>query len=85
MALYVFSCDNEDCSTKKEEMFMSMKDYHLPDCPECGMEMRRVYTGVAFAFDIDFRAGFDTGLGEYCNTARQRDNYVSKYDLRRKN
>jgi len=32
---------------------------------------------------MDFRAGFDAGLGAHMNSARQRDTYADKHDLRR--
>ena len=84
MALYAFICDNDDCPVESREEFMSYDDYHLPVCEECGREMRRDYRNNSFSFQIDFRAGFDVGLGEYCNTARERDTYVDIHNLGKK-
>ena len=83
MALYVFSCDNPKCDVGEEEIFMHMNEYHIPQCRKCGKEMRRIFKSVSFSFNFDFTPGYDTGLGEYCDTKRQRDNFVAQKNLRR--
>ena len=78
---YEFHCDNEACSVENVEEFMNFEDYHIISCPNCGKPMRRLFTSHAFV--IDFKPGFDVGLGEYCDTKRQRENFVSEKNLRR--
>jgi len=85
MPVYVFSCDNKKCRSKGKpiELFMHASDYKIPVCKKCGDQMIRKFNSEEFSFTVDFKPGFDVGLGEYCDTKKQRDDFVEKKNLRR--
>ena len=76
--VYEFRCD--PCG----EMFQedqSPHQEHRADCPRCGLGARRLWS--SFSFVVDFRPGFDMGLGEYCDTKKDRSESVARNNLRR--
>ena len=82
MPLYDFKCENKSCKTKVFEIFISADDVSEgTKCQECGEKAKRVYSPAKHRFD--FKYGFDPGLGQYFDSARQRDNFVGANDLRR--
>ena len=81
MPLYDFICKNKKCKTKVYDEFQAPDDKHDAYCPECGKKHHKTYSLAGFV--MDFREGFDPGLGEYMNTARQRDTFVDRNELRR--
>lgn len=63
------------------DCFHKFEDVYKGECPVCGSEGSRVWEPSMFV--VDFRDGFDPGLGEYVATKRQRDNLVAERNLRR--
>jgi putative FmdB family regulatory protein len=61
------------------------------DCPDCGKPSTfnlvpkgaRIKGGGGFRTIVDFRDGWDPGLGEYVSTKRQRQNLLDENHLRR--
>lgn len=78
MPFYEFICD---CGNEFEEM-LSIKDDTVGVCPKCGKKTRKQHYSLG-GFYFDFKEGFDYGLGEYCASARQRDNYAAEKGLKR--
>ncbi len=80
---YEFKCKNKECKTQVFSTFqpMDLDHDHVGFCPDCKKEGKRVFNPKTFI--MDFTAGFDPGLGEHMNTARQRDTFVDKNNLRR--
>lgn len=81
MPAYEYKCKNKKCKTKVFSTFEPMVMDHVGHCPDCKTEGKRVFSLAGFV--IDFRPGWDPGLGQFMNTARQRDTYVDKHELRR--
>ena len=81
MPLYDFICKNKKCSTEVYDKFQAPDDKHDASCPECGKKHHKAYSLAGFV--IDFRAGLDPGLGVYLESARQRNTYADKHNLRR--
>lgn len=77
MPLYEFRCPV--CGDRKNEL-MDINGPKKLTC-SCGEQMERVYS--SFNFTIDFRDGYDIGLGKYFNTARERDYYIAGKEIRR--
>jgi len=76
MPMYEFKCDK--CGGSLTDIY----DYDNIGNPLCCKKpMRRVFS--MFRAIIDFRDGFDIGLGKYFNTARERNNYIAEHDIRR--
>lgn len=75
--IYQFRCEQHG----DFEEWQDMNDEHSANCPTCNSIAKRVYTPVRHS--VDFRPGFDWGLGEYIDTKRQRENIVAESDLRR--
>ena len=83
MPLYDLRCKNKKCKTKAFSMVVSYSDFDKGiDCPDCGKKAK-VVISQAIPFKFDFTAGFDAGLGKYLNSARERDSYADKNNLRR--
>lgn len=78
MPLYSFACDM--CGVEWDE-FQSRDRKHVSNCPECGVPVKQRFTPPSFR--IDFKPGWDPGLGQYVDTKRDRENIVAKNDLRR--
>jgi hypothetical protein len=78
---YEFKCKNKECKTKIFSTFEPMDMKHKGFCPDCEKEGKRIFHSKPFI--MDFTAGFDPGLGVHVNTARQRDTFVDKNNLRR--
>jgi hypothetical protein len=79
--IYEYKCKNKSCKIKIFQTFEPMDIDHIGYCPECKEEGKRVYSPTPFI--MDFRAGFDPGLGVHLDSARQRDTFVDKNNLRR--
>ena len=58
MPLYPFKCS---CGTIYE-CFMHVEDYKIPDCPECGEHMKRVFSPSATHF---FEERWHSGIGAH--------------------
>ena len=76
MPLYEFQCE---CGVVAPEL-RDLGHTKPPVC-ECGKTMKRKWS--SFSFSIDFRDGYDIGLGRYFNTARERDYHIAKNQIRR--
>jgi len=59
-----------------------MADLHVADCPSCKDSARRLYAVPKVT--VDFKPGFDMGLGEYVDTKRQRDTRADELGLVRR-
>lgn len=82
MPLYDFRCTNKKCKTEVFDIYIAADDVHSGcACPQCNKKAKRVFTAAPFTFD--FKAGYDPGLGKYMNSARERDTFVDKNNLRR--
>lgn len=79
--VYEYKCKTKGCKTKVFSTFEPMDMEHKGFCPKCKKEGKRIYHSKPFI--IDFRPGFDPGLGAHMDTARQRDTYADKHELRR--
>ena len=77
MMRYDFFCEEHG----PFEKILSMDEEHEALCPVCKTKARRLFNSLPFS--VDFTAGYDPGLGEYVDTKRQRENIISKSDLRR--
>jgi len=82
MPFYEYRCINPMCKTDKYTEFQKMDEVHESFSPDCGEKANRIY-GLG-TFIIDFKPGYDAGLGEYVNTAKQRDEIMKTHGLRRK-
>ena len=82
MPIYQYKCINPLCRTDKFDEVQGMDDLHESFCPEGGEKANRVYSLGNFV--IDFKPGYDAGLGEYVETAKQRDEIMKRHGLRRK-
>ena len=76
MPLYEFTCDI--CGRSLTDIY-EYDNIQIPKC--CKKRMRRVFS--PFRTIIDFRSGWDEGLGRYFNTARERNNYIAEHNFRR--
>ncbi len=76
MPQYEFECDQ--CHSKKTILY-DMNDIGKPEC--CKKPMRRLFS--PFRTIVDFRDGFDIGLGKYFDSARQRNNYIAANNISR--
>lgn len=82
MPLYEFRCTNKKCKKEVYDAFIPVSEIEKGSvCPECGKKGKRIYHPAVFKFD--FKAGFDSGAGQYFNTAKERDNYIATHGLRR--
>lgn len=80
---YGFKCVNPDCKKYNEE-YVEVLDRdaeHKSKCPVCKRKAQRVYSLAGFT--MDFTAGFDVGLGEHVDSARERDNICAERGYRR--
>jgi len=56
-----------------------MNNIYPPECKHG--KMRRVFS--PFRTIVDFRDGYDIGLGKYFNTARERDYHMAANNFKR--
>lgn len=80
MPIYRYNCDN--CK-KIYEPLLSVKQMEEEgfQCPDCGGVAKLIPS--SFSFKFDFKYGYDPGLGKYFDSAKQRDNEISKQGARR--
>ncbi len=78
---YEYKCKDKGCKTKTFSTSEPIDMDHKGFCPDCKKEGGRVYHPKHFV--MDFTAGYDPGLGKYMNSARERDTFVDKNNLRR--
>lgn len=78
---YDFVCENRNCEQSLITIYQRINEEHKTICPACGEKARRIYHPKEFR--IDFKAGYDPGLGEYVDTSSQRADIVAKNNLRR--
>lgn len=71
MPIYEYRCEEHG---KFEELEENPKKHRA--CPECGGIAARVWSAPGKPL-IAFRAGYDTGAGQYFNTERQRQNWLA--------
>ena len=76
MPLFEYHCQR--CGVFKDELEKTPKKH---PCPSCGVVMKRRWS--PFRTIVDFRAGWDTGLGMYVDTKRQRETELRKRGLKR--
>lgn len=74
MPLFEYRCDR--CGIALDELQSEPKP---PLCPKCEHEMRRRFS--SFRTIVDFRPGWDQGLGTYVDTKRQRQAEMEKRGL----
>ena len=72
-----FVCD--ECGIKDEHFVKDREQTVL--CEVCSEKMRPLYP--TFGIDIDFKPGFDIGLGKHIETKKQRENIMAEKGLRR--
>lgn len=63
------------------DTFHNFSDVYECACPKCGKKGSRVWE--AGTFTIDFKDGWDPGLGEYISTKRQRESVMREKNLQR--
>lgn len=78
MPLYEFQCPK--CGSRYEEIF-GPNDEKSYKCPTCNVKTNRLYS--TFRTIVDFRSGWDPGLGEYVDTKRQREGFLREKGLYR--
>jgi len=77
MPLFDFQCTGCGIIQERYE-----KDRQVPvTCDTCGAPMKSKYT--SFSFSMDFKPGFDYGLGKYVTSKKQRENIIAEKGLRR--
>jgi len=76
MPMYEFTCDT--CGKSLTDIY-DYDNIGKPLC--CKKHMRRVFS--PFRAIVDFRDGWDEGLGKYFNTSRERNNYIAENNFRR--
>ena len=79
--IYEYKCP--ECGKSYEE-FQGMNDKHSCLCLGCNVWTERVWTPHRFV--MEFRGGWDAGLGEYVDTKKQRETFMRDKNLvRQKN
>lgn len=80
---YGFKCVNEDCDKFgiEYEDLLERDGEHKSRCPVCHRKAQRVFSLAGFT--MDFKPGFDVGLGEYVSSANERDNICAERGYRR--
>lgn len=79
---YDFHCDQ--CDTTFDR-WQGMNDEHVAECPECGAESRRVFSGQRFR--IDWVNGgwhgedINLGLGKHFKSQAERDYFAAEHNL----
>lgn len=73
--IYEYRC--EKCGAL-HSVWQGMNEVHEYDC--CGAKAQRVWTAAPFS--IDFKAGFDYGLGQHVETKKQRQRIMDEKGLR---
>ena len=76
MPMYEFVCD--ECGKVLTDIF-NYDNIVNPAC--CGKKTRRKFS--TFTKVMDFRDGWDAGLGRNFNTARERNNFIAERNIRR--
>ena len=76
MPIYGFKCINEECEVKEFDDWQEMHSEHVAWCPTCKKKGRRIFTfGM---FNVDFKPGWDPGLGKWVDTKMQRENTLAE-------
>jgi predicted nucleic acid-binding Zn ribbon protein len=75
---YEFQCPI--CKEVSTEI-LKVGDPFRPTCEKCGVIMPKKFS--LFSFKMDFREGWDPGLGKYINTSKQRDQECERMGRRR--
>lgn len=73
MAIYEYECE---CGKRYEEL---QNEPHRHIGCTCGKRANRVYS--TFRTIVDFRPGWDCGMGEYVDTKKQRDEFLKAKGL----
>lgn len=81
MPLYEYRCTNKACEIDVFEQFKPIEERKNGKCPQCGKKGSLKISKCKTI--IDFREGFDPGLGQYVSTKRERDELVGANGLRR--
>lgn len=81
MPLYEYRCTNKDCEIGVFEQYKPMEERKNSKCPQCGRKGSLKISQSRHI--IDFREGFDPGLGQYVSTKRERDDAIERLGLRR--
>lgn len=76
MPIYEFECPK--CGKRYEKLIgINGEKRHI--CPTCHKRANRVYS--TFRTIVDFRDGWDVGLGEYVNTKKDRERMLREKGL----
>lgn len=75
MALRLYKCK---CGRETQEIYPG-KYPRTIKC-QCGRRAKVKWTAPGLCA-VDFRPGYDVGLGQYFNTRREKDNYLVKHNL----
>ena len=77
MPLYEYKCD---ACGRVDEVIQAMNGPHEHFCEICGEPARRLFpAGVRTV--VDFRSGWDPGMGIYVDTKKQRETELRSRDL----
>lgn len=74
---YDFVCDKHGVF----EVWQGMSEEHKAVCPRCQQEARRRFAPLTYS--VDFRDGYDPGMGEYVNTKKDRERFLREKGLRK--
>ena len=77
MPLVDYECKEDGIFTE----IHNFDDEYEAKCPICGDRGKRIWSN--FNYTVDFRAGWDPGLGKYVDTKRQREVLLEENNLRR--
>ena len=78
MAFYDFFCDECGQAYEAQQRMMEKHEY---ECPACKKPARRIYS--ATFHNVDFRYGWDVGMGQYVDTKKDRETFMREKGLRR--
>ena len=78
MILYGFICENKGCRQKEFDVRCSPDDIKGL-CPKCSVAGRRLYSAPTIT--VDFRPGWDAGIGEHVDTKKQRTHLMEEKGL----
>ena len=79
MPVYEFNCDQ--CGRTEEDFFFLTTGDIEHNCTTCNIRANRVFS--VFRHKMEFRDGWDGGLGEYVDTKKQRETFMRDKGLRR--
>lgn len=81
MPMYEYRCKNKECEIDVFEQYKPMEKRKDGKCPGCGRKGSLMISQCGYI--IDFKEGFDPGLGQYVSTKRERESVLERNGLRR--